>query len=803
MRTLWQDLRYGLRVLWKSPGFTAVAILVLALGIGATTAIFSVVNAVLLRPLPFPRADELIVVEDVNGKTGETVPSVSPADFFDLKSQARSFAGLAAHSGWSITLLDADQPEMIPAERVTEEFFKTLQVQPLAGRTFRPEEFKDGSNNVVILSHRLWQRRFGGDPRVVGKTLAVEQGGVTVVGVMPPEFKLPGSAEAWTPVAEDSSEMRLRASRYYATVARLKPGVNAGQAEAEVRTIAARLAAQYPESDSNWSVRLTPLRETLVGDVRPALLILLGAVGLVLLIAYANVANLLLARATTRHREVAIRAALGASRWRIVRQLVVESVLLSCLGGALGVLLAQWCVGAIVWLVPKDLRFPRIEEAHVDLTVLCFAVAVALLAGAVLGLIPGLRSSRPRLHEALKESGRRASAGRRVQRARGAMVAAEIALTLVLLTGAGLLIKSLSKLQHVELGFNQERLLVVPVGVSMTKYAQPQARAAYFERLAEQAQAAPGVQSVATASCPPMMYTMYFPFSVEGRSDPNEVPQAWYNAVGPNYFRLMGIPLLEGREFTDRDRAGAAGVAVINETMRRRYFAGEDPVGKRLTVTYLNTPLALEVVGVAKDIKQQSLASPANAQIYVSALQVPWFTTSLVVRTQGDPDAALSSVVRAVRAADPTQTAADAKTMGQLLYDSAAQPRFYSLMLGAFAALALVLAGVGLYGVISYAVAQRTQEIGIRMALGAQRGDVLKLVIGQGMVWVLAGVAAGLGAAFALTRVMKGLLYEVGASDPATFAGVTALLALVALAACLVPARRATKVDPMVALRYE
>jgi putative ABC transport system permease protein len=803
MRTLWHDLRYGLRVLLKSPGFTAVAVAVLALGVGATTAIFSVVNAVLLRPLPFPRAEALVVVEDVNGKTGETVPSVSPADFLDLKSQAQSFASLAAHSGGSITLLDTDQPEMIPAERVTEEFFKTLQVQPVAGRIFRPEEFKDGSNNVVILSHRLWQRRFGGDPKVVGKTLAVEQGGITVVGVMPPEFKLPDAAEAWTPVAEDSSEMRLRASRYYGTIARLKPGVTALQAEAEMRTIAARLAAQYPESDSNWSVRLTSLRETLVGDVRPALLILFGAVGLVLLIAYANVANLLLARASVRHREVAIRAALGASRWRIVRQLVVESVLLSCLGGALGVLLAQWGVGAIVWLVPKDLRFPRIEEAHVDLTVLCFTVAVALLAGAVLGLIPGLRSSRPRLHESLKESGRSTSAGRRVQRARGAMVAAEIALTLVLLMGAGLLIKSLVKLQHVELGFERQRLLVVPVGVSMAKYGQPQARAAYFERLAEQAQAAPGVQSVTTASCPPMMYTMFFPFSVEGHSDPNEVPQAWYNAVGPNYFRLMGVPLLEGREFTDHDRAGATNVAVINETMRRRYFAGEDPIGKHLTVTYLNAPLALEVVGVAKDIKQQSLASPANAQIYVSSLQVPWFSTSLVVRTEGDPSAALSSVVRAVRAADPTQTAANAKTMEQLLYDSAAQPRFYSLMLGIFAALALALAAVGTYGVISYAVAQRTQEIGIRMALGAQRGDVLKLVVGQGMVWVLAGVAAGLGAAFALTRVMKGLLYEVGASDPATFVGVTALLALVALAACLVPARRATKVDPMVALRYE
>jgi putative ABC transport system permease protein len=383
------------------------------------------------------------------------------------------------------------------------------------------------------------------------------------------------------------------------------------------------------------------------------------------------------------------------------------------------------------------------------------------------------------------------------------MVAAEIALTLVLLAGAGLLIKSLLKLERVELGFDREKLLVVPVGASMARYAQPQARAAYFERLAAQAQAAPGVRSVATASCPPLMYTMYFPFSVEGRANPNEVPQAWYNAVSANYFRLMGIPLLEGREFTDHDREGAQNVAVINETMRRRYFAGEDPVGKRLTVSYGDTPLTLEVVGVVKDIKQESLASPAKAQIYVSYLQVPWFNTSLVIRTEGDPGAVLSSVESAIRAADPTQTATGAKTMGQLLYDSAAQPRFYSLLLGAFAALALLLAAVGIYGVISYAVAQRTQEIGIRMALGAQKADVLKLVIGQGMVWVLAGVAAGLAGALALTRVMKSLLYEVGASDPTTFLGVTALLTVVALLACLLPARRAAKVDPLVALRYE
>ena len=802
MESLTQDVRYGWRMLWQRPAFTFIAVLTLALGIGANTAIFSVVNAVLLRPLPFPRADELVVVKDENGKTGETFPSVSPADFFDWQRQSQSFTSLAAYSGWPLTLFDADRPEVVPGTRVTDQFFNTLQVQPLLGRTFRPDEFRDGSN-VVVLSYRLWQRRFGGDPDIVGKTLALADGRIIVVGVMPAEFKLPASAEAWLPVAQDSSEMRLRASRYFQAVARRKPQVTTAQAEAEMRTIAARLASQYPESDANWSVRLAPLRETLVGDVRPALLILFGAVGLVLLIACANVANLLLARAATRQKELAIRAALGASRWRIMRQLVCESLLLSFIGGALGVLLAQWSVGTIVWLVPKDLSFPRIEEAHVDPMVLAFTCAVALLVGVVLGLLPGFRASRPDLQESLKESSRSATASRRLQRARGAMVVAEISLTLVLLAGAGLLIKSFLRLQHVELGFNQAQLLVVPVSAAMPKYAEPQLRAAYFEQLAAQVRTTPGVQAVATASCAPLMYTMFFPFAIEGRTNPNEVPQAWYNAVSPNYFQLMGIQLRAGREFTEHDRADTLKVAVINETMRRRYFAAEDPVGKRLTVNYLNTPLTFEIIGVARDIKQESLAAPPNAQIYVSYLQVPWFSTSLVIRTAAAPADLLTSVQQAIHAFDPTQSGSAAKTMDELLADSVAQPRFYSLLLGVFAALALTLAAIGIYGVIAYSVTERTHEIGIRMALGAQSKDVLRLVVRQGMTLALVGVCVGVIGALAATRLLKTLLFDVSATDPLTFAAIVLLLAAVAFIACYIPARRATKIDPLVALRYE
>ena len=808
MESLIRDLRYASRAILKSPGMTAAAVITLALGIGANTAIFSVVNAVLLRPLPFARSDELVVVQDTNNKTREIVPSVSLADFFDFKSQTQSFTGLAAYSPWPITLLEDDRPQALSAVMVSDEFFATLGVTPLIGRSFVSEEYKKGRTDEIILSHQFWQRRFGGDPNIIGRKLSVEpgilnSGSMIVIGVMPPQFKLPTSAEAWIPLAQDSGWRTLRASRTFETIARLKPGVTLSQAEAEMRTIAARLEAQYPESDSNWSVRLMSLRETLVGDVRAALWILFGAVVFVLIIACANVANLLLARATTRHREMAIRAALGASRARIIRQLVVESLLLSAIGGVLGTLIAQWCAGAIVWLVPKDLSFPRIDEARVDLAVLGFTVVVAMLSGLMCGLIPGLKAARTDLQESLKESGRSATAGRRLLRLRGLMVAAEVALTMVLLAGAGLLIKSFLNLQRVDLGFNSEKLLIVPVSPSMAKYGQPQARSSYYENIAAQARTVPGVQAVATAHCPPLMYAMSFPFSIEGRAKTNEVPQAWYDSVSPNYFGVMRIPVVEGREFTDQDRDATTRVAIINETMRRRYFGGENPIGRRLTLNYINTPLTLEIVGVVRDVKQKSLETPPNAEIYTSYLQVPWFFTSLLVRTDADPRALLSSIEHAIRSIDPKLSVENAKPMDQLLSDSVAQPRFYSLLLGVFAALALVLAAVGLYGVISYAVAQRTQEIGIRMALGAQSRDVLKLVMGQGIIWVLGGVGIGIVGAFSMTRVLTRLLFNVSATDPTTFSLISLLLVGTALVACFIPARRATKVDPLEALRYE
>src|SRR5258705_11859114 len=801
METLFKDISYGIRSLLKQPGFTAVVVITLALGIGVNTAIFSLVHAVLLRPLPFADSDRLVVVKAQNDKTDEMLPSVSPADFFDWKSQSQSFSNLAACSGWSITLLEGEVSELIPATRVTEEFFSTLGVPPLLGRTFTPDEFNAGSS-VVILSNRLWLRRFGGDPDIITKTLALAEGRVSVGGGMQAHFSLAATAEAGQPVEQDSGEMHLRAARYFETVARLKPNVTPAQAEAEMRTISARLASQYSESDSNWSVRLATLRETLVGDSRLPLLILLGAVSLVLLIACGNVANLMLARTATRYRELAIRAALGASRWQIVRQLIVESLLLSGIASALGLLLALWSVNAIVWLVPKDLRFPRIEEAQVNLAVLFFAVAVGLLVSVALGLISGLKASRPTFRNSLAESSRSVSAGVGLQRLRGALVVAEISLTLVLLAGAGLLIKSLVKLQRVDLGFNHDRLLVVPVGASMPKYAEPQMRAAFFERLAGQVQTVPGVRSVATTSCPPLMYTMFFPFGVEGKAKPNEVPQAWFSIVSPNYFEAMHIASSAVRSLSDQDHFGAAQVAVINDTMRRRFFPGADPICKRLVARLLITKLTIEIVGVVSDIKQESLSAPANAQIYLSYLQVPWFTTALLVRTEVDPSTLIAPIERALRSIDPAQSGSGTKTMKQLLTDSVAQPRFYSLLLGSFAGLALVLAMVGVYGVISYSVAQRTHELGIRIALGARVQHVLLLVMGQAMMLVMLGAVIGLGAAFALTRLLTKFLFDVNASDPVTFGAVALLLALVALFACYLPARGATKVDPLSALHY-
>jgi putative ABC transport system permease protein len=793
-------------MLLKSPGFTFVAILALALGIGANTSLFSVVNAVLLRPLPVADPDRLIVVKSVNEKMTEKEfwGAISPADFFDWQAQQqKSFSSFAAYSGDGVTLNADDAPERFTASRVTGDFFKTLGVTPLIGRAPSPDEFTVASAPVVVLSHALWQRRFGGDPGIVGRTLTFNNKPTTVIGVMPPEFKFPIGAEVWRP-QPDTGEMKIRGNRYFTTIARLKPDATIDSAQAELAAIAKRLEAEYPKTNAGWSTRVVSLRETLVGDVRPTLWILFGAVGFVLLIACANVANLLLARAAGRGREVAIRTALGATRGRIVRQLLTESLLLALIGGALGVLLAVWGVEGITSLVPADWRIPRLDESRIDMTVLGFTLLVSIVTGLMFGLIPGLKASRPDLNESLKETGRSATSSLQLQRTRSLLIIAEIALTLLLLVGAGLLIKSFLLLNRTAPGFETERLLVANIGAAMPKYADEEKRAQLYTQIIERIEQSQGIKAAALNSGVPLAgFNLSFPFKIEGRAETSgDQVQTTYSAVSPNYFRVMNIPVRAGREFTQRDTKGAPEVAIINETMARRYFPDGDAIGKRLTIDYLTKPLTLEVVGIAADVKN-NLSEAPGIEIYTSHLQHPWFAMGIVVRTEVDPASAVVAVQRAIRAVDSGQAASGIKTMEQLLSEQTAQPRFYTLLLTVFAGVALLLAAIGVYAVVSYSVAQRTHEIGIRMALGAERRDVLRLVVGQSMKLALAGVTLGVGLALLLTRVLSNLLYGVSTTDPVTF-GVVVLLSIgVALCASYLPARRAMKVDPMIALRYE
>jgi len=808
MKTLWQDIRFAARMLWKTPGFTIVAVLALALGIGANTAIFSVVNAVLLRPLPFTAPERLVAVLSVNVRDGgEQFGGASPADFLDWRKENNAFEAITAYSAGSVNLVGGEQPEQFPGARVSDGFFKVFDAKPLLGRTLLPEENSVRGNRVIVLSHRLWQRRFGGDPGVVGKTVTTGYGSSTIVGVLPPEFKEPAYAEVWTPLLMDTGEMKPRESRYFTAAARLKSGVSMEQAQAEMTVLAERLAVAHPETNATWGVRLVPLHERGVTLVRPALFILLGAVGFVLLIACANVANLLLARAMARHKEVAIRTAMGATRTRIVRGLLVESLLLAALGGVAGLLLALWGVDAITALVPSDWRFPRLDESRIDLTVLGFTLGVSVLTGLVFGLLPALKASNPNVYESLKETGRGATAGMRVQRLRGLLVVSEIALTLLLLVGAGLLMKSLLLLQQADLGFNPQNLFTANISVPLNKkYSQDEQRATLYQRIVEEVGKSPDVEAVAASSGPPLVsFGLNFAFEVEGRaSAPGDKREAFYSAISPGYFRALGVPVRTGREFTERDGKDTSPVVVINETMARRFFPDADPIGKQLKIKhYMSDFISHEIVGVVRDTKQMNLSDETEIEMYVSHFQQPWLSTALVVRTRSGSANASAIVRRAVAAVDKDLPVADVKTMEQLMSESIAQPRFYTLLLGIFAAIAVLIAGVGIYGVMNYTVAQRTHEIGIRRALGAQGADVMRLVVGHGMMLALLGVGVGLAGAFALTRFLASLLYGVSATDGWTFAAVALLLAAVAFVACYIPARRAMKVDPMIALRYE
>ncbi|HEY9433642.1 MAG TPA: ABC transporter permease [Blastocatellia bacterium] len=799
MKTPWQDLRYGVRALLKNPGFTLVAVITLGLGIGANTAIFSVVNAALLRRLPYD-ATRLVAVESFNPQKEKRAYGAPPADFWDWQEQSRTFEHLAMYSGGGIRLKESERIEVISGARVTVNFFATFGVQPMFGRAFENEEGFVNGPRVVILSHHLWQQRYGGDPRIVGRTLKTDDGAVTVIGVMAPDFKFPSYAQVWTPIARDSGEMKSRASRYCQAIGRIRQGGTIESTQAEMKAIAARLTTSHPKDNQGRTVHLTDWRESLSQDSRNALLVLMGAVGFVLLIACANVANLLLSRAAARRREMAVRLALGATRAKVLRQLLTESLLLSLVGGALGLLLAFWGVEALTSLLPKlNFSFQSLselrDEIRVDRVALLFTLAVSILTGLVFGLAPGWQAAKTDVSEALKEGGRSGGAGN--QRARQGLVIVEIALALALLVGAGLLINSFARLLRVAPGYDPQGLMVMSLGFpAENKYA-------FAQQVMERIAATPGITSVALMSYP-SLGGLNFQFNRESDPLPDGDVLVAYSAISPAYFRTLKTPLLTGREFDDRDLPNGRPVAIINETMARQYFAGENPIGRKIVINYLGQRLTREIVGVAGDVKQEEPSKPTKPEILVPFAQQPWFSGSLLVRSvHPDPLTVKSAAQQAIWSVRPETPESKAEPLTTTLAGHVAEPRLYALLLGVFGAIALTLAAVGIYGVIAYSVAQRTQEIGVRMALGAQTGAILKLVVGQGMKLVASGVALGLAASFALTRLMSNMLFGVSAVDQPTFIVITLLLTFVALLACWIPARRAAKVDPMVALRCE
>jgi predicted permease len=806
METLLQDLRYGMRMLFKNKGFTTVATLTLALGIGANTAIFSVVNAVLISPLPYRAPDRLVQVWEHYRPKNKPHGTVAPANFLDWKAQNQSFEGMAAYDNFpSFNLTGVGEPERIQAARVSVGLFPLLGVSALAGRVFTNEEEHRGNHQVALVSNRLWQRRFGADPGLVGRTLSLNDQSFTVVGVLPPDFRfLPEDHEIFVPMVLEW-EATARGTHPLRVVARLKEGVTLQQARADMDQIARRLEQEYPNTNADEGVTLVPLQEQVVGESRRALLILLGAVAFVLLIACANVANLLLMRSVARHKEMAIRLALGAGRARLLRQLLTESALLAGVGGAGGLLLSVWIVQVLkTFLVQNDLA-PRGETVGLDGRVLLFTLGISLVTGLVFGLAPGLMASKTDLNDALKEGGRQAGGGARDRRFRQALVVGEVALALVLLTGAGLMIQSFMRLRRVDPGFRPENVLAVDLSLPSSRYQNGRQVLQFQNQLLERAAALPGVRSVGAAA--------YLPFSgtnnswtiqIERRAPRPvvEYSNPGWRPVTADYFRTMGIPLIKGRYFAAPDDGESApGVAILNETAAGAIWPDEDPLGNRFKLE----GRSYSVVGVVKDFKHAKLDGKVEPEIYFPYSQLPitWRGMTVVARAEYAPEQLAAALRSAVQELDKDQPIYNVRTLEGLLAKSVSRPQFHLLLLSLFAALALVMAALGLYGVMSYAVSQRTHEIGIRMAFGAQPRDALRLVLGAGLSLTLIGIAIGLLAAFAMTRVMESLLFGVSVTDPLTFAAVAFLLITVALVACFVPARRATRVDPMAALRRE
>jgi putative ABC transport system permease protein len=808
MGTLLQDLRYGARMLRKSPGFTIVAVLTLALGIGANTAIFSVVNGVLLRPLPFRDPSRLVLIAE---KSSFPIISTSYENYLDWRDQSQSFESMEATRAGSVTLTGAGEPERLNVRMATAGLFPMLGINAQIGRTFLPEEDRAGGTPVALLSYGLWQRRFGGSADIIGKTINLDLQPYTIVGILPNGFQILQPADVFLPFMPWAKTLPDDRNWHPGIIplARLKPGVSKEQARGEMIGITKRLEQQYPDYNTGTSADVVGLHDQIVQNSRPALLLLLGAVSFVLLIACANVANLLLARAASRGREVAIRTAMGAGRGRVIRQLLTESVLLSLAGGLLGVVIA-W---AAVAFLPKIAAgsVPQGVPIGLDPWVLAFTAAVSLLTGLLFGIVPALRTAKLDLRESLNEGSRGSTAGPGQHVLRGALVAMEIALAMLLLVGSGLLLRSFSRLQEVPPGFQPDHLLVADIPLSPTAYAKPQDRYQFFDRLVERAKSLPGVRSAAAASFLPVSGGgSIIHFNITGRppKSPHEFVAAGYRTITPNYLETLGVPLLQGRFFGRGDNEKSPAVVIINATMARTFFPNENPLGKRLQLGALpdqEVP-TMEIVGVVGDV-HSGLDTDPQAEMYLpyrqADLLLPVFQLSVVLRTAGDPSLQTPALRSALAEIDSNQPLVKVRTMEDNMATTVAQPRFRAWLIGILAMLALVLAAVGVYGVMSYTVTQRTSEIGIRVTLGAQPQDVFRIIVGEGLRLALFGVGFGLVAALALTRLLQSFLFGISAYDPLTFIGVSVLLTLVAVAASYFPARRATRVDPMIALRYE
>jgi putative ABC transport system permease protein len=808
-------LRYAFRMLLKQPAFTAIAVFTLALGIGANTAIFSVVNAVLLRPLPFEQPEQLVRLGSCDTRLGNTkdIDSLSYPNFEDWRAQNKVFSHIAVYAANSLTLTTGREALHVQAVAASADLFALLGVQPRLGRTFLAREDEAGTR-VAILSHDFWQRRFGGDPSVLDRPIILDGASYQVVGVMPPGFQYPiqeTPTELWTSIAPfrqqqegEKAMTEQRGNEFLNGIARLKPGVTLAQAQSAVDTIAAGLAREYPDSDAHSGGVVISLLSAVVGPVRPALLMLLATAGCVLLVACVNVANLLVARSIVRQKEISIRAALGAGRRDIILQLLTESALLGIFGGLVGLLIAVWGIDSLAFLLPSNL--PRASQISPDARVLAFTICISLGVGCLAGLMPAWRASHPNLVSALNESGRGSSESGHGLRVRGVLVVIEIMLALVLLCGAGLLGQSFLRLREVNPGFDPHGVMSVRIALPDAGYAKPAQAADFYKRLIERVSALPGVTSASSSWWLPLSGSE-IAFDVQDEEHPlpeSQRPSSQANVVTPEYFKTLHIPLLRGRSFTERDTAAAPLVVVVTESFARKFFPGQDPIGKRITpggTVGPGKPPVREVVGVVGDAKFITLKADPKPLVYMPLQQFGVQGMSLLVRTSNDPAAILPALRASISELDPNVPLYRPRSLDDYLQLSVAQPRFNALLVGLFSTVALLLAAAGIFGVMSYSVTQRTQEIGIRLALGAQRFDVLRLIVGQGMRLVAIGLASGLLATFALTRLLGGLIYGIGATDLATLVGVSIILGLVAFLACWLPARRASGIDPMVALR--